>query len=179
MRSRPVMWRRYGHAQSKPKVLTDGFMYAGSVGVGLLTGVLVIVVAGVTSHGAFFEAVATYLSRSMNSGRSSGMLTLFLIPLFWFAIAPRLALPEKGEVFDRRQVNVGTFASLILTALLCAVSLGIAPSAAQDPEWPLSHSIQDAWMAMPFVCQCVTLAATVVVWSRLDSLYGTSSDYEF
>lgn len=163
----------------QPKIKVEGLLYASSVGMGLLAGALVIVIAGVISQGSFLAAVASYLSRSMNSGRSSGMLTLFLIPILWFAVAPRLALPAKGELFDRRQVNVGAFASLMLTALLCAVSISVAPSAAQDPEWFRSHTIGGVWMFMPFVCQCVTLAASVVTWSRLDYLYGTSSDYEF
>jgi hypothetical protein len=163
----------------QPKIINEGLLFAAAIGVGVLVGIFAIGVAGLVSHGEFFSAVAKYLSPSMNRGRSSGLLTLFLVPLFWWAIARRLALPGKDEVFDGKQVNVGTFATFFLTAVLCALSLGIAPNSAQESAGQAFESVGDVWMPIALVCQCLTLATTVITWSRLDYLYGASSDYEF
>jgi hypothetical protein len=163
----------------KPKTINEGVLFAAAISAGMLVGIIAIAVAGLVSHGEFFVAVGKYLSSSMNRGRSSGLLTLSLVPLLWWAIARRFALPGKDEVFDGKQVNVGTLATLFLTAVLCAVSLGIAPSSAQETLGQPFESVGSVWMAMPLVCQCLTLAASVITWTRLDYLYGTSSDYEF
>jgi hypothetical protein len=163
----------------QPKVINEGLLFAAAIGVGVLVGILMIGVAGILSHGEFFAAVAKYLSSSMNRGRSSGLLTLFLVPMSWWAIARRLAVPGKDEVFDGKQVNVGTFATLVMTALMCALALGIAPSPAQETAGQILPSVGGTWMVMPLICQCLTLTAAVVTWTRLDYLYGSSSDYEF
>jgi hypothetical protein len=183
-----VICEKCGHASTptlemetypdNARVINEGVLFAAAIGAGMLVGIVAIVVAGLVSHGEFFVAVAKYLSSSMNRGRSSGLLTLFLVPLFWWAIARRLALPGKDEVFDGKQVNVGTLGTLFLTAVLCAVSLGIAPSSAQETSGQPFESVGGVWMAMPLVCQCLTLAASVITWTRLDYLYGTSTDYE-
>lgn len=97
---------------------------------------------------------------------------------FWFAgayvlfiLAARFAPNGSDPWLDGKQVKVGLFSTTLTTLAFVIASIAWAGAGGKTPfTW------QSSFLYLPFLCQLVAMVTAVVAWTKLDELYGASSD---